>query len=146
MQLQKINFKKGFTLLELMIVVVIIGILTAVVLVSLNSARSKGQDASIKAQMNSLRTQADLYYSNHGNSYSSLFISDINWSSGDPSVQAILTGINKQGPIHTAGSSATAWAAQVQLREDPTKYICIDASAIFKIGTTVMTGGQTSCP
>ncbi len=60
------NFKSGFTLIELLVVVAIIGILASVVLASLNSARSKGSDAAIKANMANIRAQAELYYDGAG--------------------------------------------------------------------------------
>ena len=55
--------KKGFTLIELLVVIAIIGILSSVVLASLTTARTKGQDAAVQSQMASMRSQAELYLS-----------------------------------------------------------------------------------
>jgi len=59
--------RRGFTLIELLVVIAIIGILSATVLVSLNTARAKGADAAIKAELANTRNAAELYYSAHGN-------------------------------------------------------------------------------
>lgn len=54
--------KKGFTLIELLVVIAIIGILSAIVLASLNSARTKATDAKVQGQMASIRAAAEIAY------------------------------------------------------------------------------------
>ena len=56
------KFNRGFTLIELLVVIAIIGILSSVVLASLNTARSKGADAAVKSNLNNIRAQAELFY------------------------------------------------------------------------------------
>ena len=64
--MQKLRKYSGFTLIELLVVIAIIGILAAVVLVSLNSARAKSRDARRVADVHQMQTALELYYNDCG--------------------------------------------------------------------------------
>ena len=55
--------KSGFTLIEVLIVVSIIGLLSAVVLVGLGGFRSRGRDARRVTDLKSIQNGLELYYS-----------------------------------------------------------------------------------
>ena len=57
---------RGFTLIELLVVIAIIGILSSVVLASLNDARQKSRDAKRIADVKQLQLALELYFDSNG--------------------------------------------------------------------------------
>lgn len=111
---------KGFTLIELMIVIGVIGLLSAIVIVNMNSARLKATDARIKIELSSIKRSAELYYNGAGaetyggnanscNAASSMFKQDSNINNLISSIQAI-PGVNA-----TCRSSNTHFAVSANL-------------------------------
>ncbi len=105
--------KRGFTLIELLVVIAIIGILSAVVLASLNTARSKGNDAGVKANLDTVTTQAALYLSDNNNTYGTLDTGTCPTSSGTGNVFTDSTIVNAIASAVTdsSGGGATCYAS-----------------------------------
>lgn len=60
------NMKKAFTLVELLIVMVIIGILATIGLGSFRTAQMKGRDAQRKSDLRQISEALELFYSDYG--------------------------------------------------------------------------------
>ena len=56
---------KGFTLVELLIVIVILGVLAAVVVFAVGGITDKGQTSACKADMSTVATAEEAYYANN---------------------------------------------------------------------------------
>ena len=60
--MKKMNMSKGFTLIELMIVVAIIGILAAIAIPQFANLVSKSQEGRTKANLGTIRSALSIYY------------------------------------------------------------------------------------
>lgn len=60
------HIKNGFTLIELLVVISIIGLLSSIVLTSVNSARAKARDARRIADFKQIQTALEFFYDSQG--------------------------------------------------------------------------------
>jgi len=132
---------RGFTLIELLVVIAIIGILSSVVLASLNTARNKGADAAIKADLAGSRAQAELYYSENGNKYDGVCAAAnglLKHANGARSAGSSLVVCNDNAVL---SSSTQYWAMSARLLTNSSQYWCVDYTGT---STLKQTSGLTS--
>lgn len=150
------NRSQGFTLIELLVVIAIIGILSAVVLASLNTARSKGSDAAIQGDLSTIRTQAELYYSNQSpNTYgvqtwATTAVTCTIGMFSDTTIKAALVGAdNANGATANnigCASTATSYVVAAQLVANTGQYYCIDSTGNGKVVTAAFPASLAVCP
>jgi len=122
------KFTTGFTLIELLVVVAIIGILSTIVISSLNSARERGKIASIKSNLKNMIAQAELAYDVPGN-YSTVCA-----DAGIVKMLSAITSVGGTASCYTYDN--TRWAVSVKLNSDNTKNYSVDQSGVVEWETT----------
>lgn len=146
---------RGFTLIELLVVIAIIGILAAIVLVSLTGARTRASEARVIADLNQIRSTAELIYSND-NSYASVNCTTVAnpcvCSNAD--ITSLCTDMVRQGAPATSITfvpSANAYCVEAQL-SSAGKWGCVNSSLVAIFNATSnppCVGGASpnySCP
>jgi general secretion pathway protein G len=60
------NNKSGFTLVELLVVISILGVLATIALTAFRSAQARGRDSERKSNLKQISSALELYYSDYG--------------------------------------------------------------------------------
>lgn len=148
MNLATSSTRRGFTLIELLVVIAIIGILSAVVLASLNTARTKGTDAAIKSNLVTIQTQAELYYDSSSNTYGTATAAAACTAGGladtlftDPTIKAAVTAASTAfgGTAYTNSRCAvgsvsgnSSYAVAHKLKNTANKWWCVDSTGVSR--------------
>ena len=142
----------GFTLIELLVVIAIIGILSSVVLASLNTARGKGADAAAKSNLNNMRAQAEIVYDNGSSSYLGVCADPnvIKAMAAARTTEGAATWATTADNLSAGGcvSSANAWVAWVLLAKGatPTNLYCVDSTGSSYQKTAAATTYSAAAP
>jgi prepilin-type N-terminal cleavage/methylation domain-containing protein len=140
---------KGFTLIELLVVISIIALLSSIIVTSVTSARTKGQDNAVKAAMKQLAIQAETYRdTNPGfgtGSYGIVDISDCGQGVfNDTRINQMKTQILSAAATGatltcSTGASGRLWSIRISALKSGITW-CIDNSGAFRSAVT-NTGG-----
>lgn len=140
----KTRLNKGFTLIELLVVIAIIGILSGIVLTSLNSARNKAANARITASLSQVRTIAETLY-DQGVYPATFVVTDV--TSGlkalNDDVKLQEGGVAPAGITINGTMPGSVYAAYAPLKT--AGFWCVD-SVGHSNKTALTPGAVTECP
>jgi general secretion pathway protein G len=96
--------RKGFTLVELLIVVIILGILAAVVIPQIGQASSEAKESALRASLNTVRQAISLYRVQHNEAYPGpAWANVVTQLTTQTDVNGATAGVLKYGPYLRTG-------------------------------------------
>jgi prepilin-type N-terminal cleavage/methylation domain-containing protein len=116
--LKQIRKESGFTIIELLIVIAIIGILATLVLTNFRGAQAKGRDTVRKNDINSLYQKLEEYYNENG-SYINEAVTFENAAEFFPSIDIGAVTDQDGSVIRTTFSTSTTTPPAVSVSNTP---------------------------
>lgn len=113
--------EKGFTLIELMIVIAILGILAAVAIPNFLNARGKAQDAAALSTLEAMKTAMEMYAADNGAYPSAAKVTDVaslQTTLGDNWPSNIKTGATATGALIDVSCTDTTYTIWARGRDD----------------------------
>jgi len=101
--LKNISLSGGFTLIELLVIISIIGVLSSIVLASLNTSRVKARDTKRIADLRTIRNALELYYNTKGH-YPPAGAEFYVISNSTSWIPGLVPAYAPQLPVHSGGS------------------------------------------
>ncbi len=131
------NFKqKGFTLIELVVVVAIIAILSGVILFSISQYINKGKDSNMAGNMAVLVPAGEIYYNGNSFSYSGFCSNDVVLNAISQMPENIngkcRSSTNLVGLCCKVADKGDSWAACAREFANPSKAYCVDSRGVKK--------------
>ena len=137
------NKSKGFTIIELIVVIAIIAVLAAIVLVNVTSYINKGKNAAIKGNLATMMTNAAVYFDGSPASFGSTYVATTNVSVPE----AAITSAGGT-PAHFGLTTTQDWCACAM--EVPTgatgTVFCVDGTGAKKETAATTCAAQCVTP
>ncbi len=107
--LKSLKKQKGFTIVELLIVIVVIGILATLVIVTFAGIQQRARDTQRKTDINALQSHVEAYYAQTGTYPSLSMMNDATWRTANMKGLDPEALVDPKGGGLAATSTATAY-------------------------------------
>lgn len=111
---------KGFTLVEILIAIVLVGILSAVAVVGISSLVSKGSTSACSASADSARAANAVYFAAHNNTYP---VSFTELTAGTTPALTLPSGVSINTAVSASPAQPTGVAAGLQASSGTSWYL-----------------------